>query len=160
MLLGTRVSVELRVFLTAAVIIDDLVAIGVIAVFYTEAINPHYLIASVIVSGLLVALNRGGIYGPLPYAVLGVVLWVCLKIGRQNSDHRWNNWHSNLVAASRRKRVRVADSLCSLAGDVTTLPKICRQALHSLKPCVRCDIKTVNARSLMRPCERSTSFLL
>ena len=77
-LLGTRVSVELRVFLTAAVIIDDLVAIGVIAVFYTEAINLHYLIASVIVSGLLVALNRGGIYGPLPYAVLGVVLWVCL----------------------------------------------------------------------------------
>ena len=77
-LLGTRVSVELRVFLTAAVIIDDLVAIGVIAVFYTEAINLHYLIASVIVSGLLVALNRGGIYRPLPYAVLGVVLWVCL----------------------------------------------------------------------------------
>ena len=77
-LLGTRVSVELRVFLTAAVIIDDLVAIGVIAVFYTEAINLHYLIASVIVSGLLVALNRSGIYRPLPYAVLGVVLWVCL----------------------------------------------------------------------------------
>ena len=77
-LLGTRVSVELRVFLTAAVIIDDLVAIGVIAVFYTEAINPHYLIASVILSGLLVALNRLGIYGPLPYAVLGVALWVCL----------------------------------------------------------------------------------
>jgi Na+:H+ antiporter, NhaA family len=66
------------VFLTAAVIIDDLVAIGVIAVFYTEAINLHYLIASVIVSGLLVALNRSGIYRPLPYAVLGVVLWVCL----------------------------------------------------------------------------------
>ena len=40
-LLGPRVSVELRVFLTAAVIIDDLVAIGVIAVFYTDAINPQ-----------------------------------------------------------------------------------------------------------------------
>ena len=71
-------SVELRVFLTAAVIIDDLVAIGVIAVFYTEAINLHYLIASVVVTGLLVALNRWGIYRPLPYAVLGVVLWICL----------------------------------------------------------------------------------
>lgn len=77
-LLGARVSVELRVFLTAAVIIDDLVAIGVIAVFYTESINPNYLIASVGVTVLLMALNRWGIYRPLPYAVLGVILWICL----------------------------------------------------------------------------------
>jgi len=77
-LLGQRVSVELRIFLTAAVIIDDLVAIGVIAIFYTQAINPNYLIASVLVTGLLVTFNRSGIYGPLPYAVLGVILWVCL----------------------------------------------------------------------------------
>ena len=77
-LLGSRVSVELRVFLTAAVIIDDLVAIGVIAVFYTEAINPGYLVASVLVTGLLVAVNRWGIYGPLPYAILGIALWVCI----------------------------------------------------------------------------------
>ncbi len=77
-LLGARVSVELRVFLTAAVIIDDLVAIGIIAAFYTEAIHTNYLIASVAVTLLLVAMNRWGIYRPLPYAVLGIVLWVCL----------------------------------------------------------------------------------
>lgn len=77
-LLGARVPVELRVFLTAAVIIDDLVAIGVIAVFYTDAINGHYLIASAVVTALLVAMNRWGIYRALPYAVLGIVLWVCL----------------------------------------------------------------------------------
>ena len=80
-LLGARVSVELRVFLTAAVIIDDLVAIGVIAIFYTDAINPNYLIAAVVVIGLLVAFNRSGIYSPLPYAVLGVALWICLHEG-------------------------------------------------------------------------------
>lgn len=77
-LLGERIPIELRVFLTAAVIIDDLVAIGIIAVFYTDAISSHYLIASVIVTLLLVAMNRWGIYRPLPYAVLGIVLWVCL----------------------------------------------------------------------------------
>jgi NhaA family Na+:H+ antiporter len=77
-LLGTRVPVELRVFLTAAVIIDDLVAIGIIAVFYTEAIHSSYLIASGVLAGLLVALNRVGIYRPLPYAALGIVLWFCL----------------------------------------------------------------------------------
>src|SRR4051812_31670332 len=44
-LLGERVPVELRVFLTAAVIIDDIVAIVVIALFYTGAIDANYLIA-------------------------------------------------------------------------------------------------------------------
>jgi Na+:H+ antiporter, NhaA family len=77
-LLGTRVPVELRVFLTAAVIIDDLVAIGIIAAFYTEQIHTNYLIASVAVALLLLAMNRWGIYRPLPYAVFGIVLWVLL----------------------------------------------------------------------------------
>jgi NhaA family Na+:H+ antiporter len=77
-LLGDRVPVELRVFLTAAVIIDDLVAIAVIALFYSSAIDMHYLFASLAVTGLLIALNRWGIYRSLPYAVLGVILWICL----------------------------------------------------------------------------------
>ncbi len=77
-LLGTRVPVELRVFFTAAVIIDDLVAIVVIAFFYTGNIDIHYVLASVAVTGLLAALNQFGVYRSLPYAVLGVVLWVCL----------------------------------------------------------------------------------
>ncbi len=77
-LLGPRVPVELRVFLTAAVIIDDLVAIGIIAAFYTEAIHLNFLVASAVVTLLLVAMNRFGIYRPLPYVVLGIALWVCL----------------------------------------------------------------------------------
>ena len=77
-LLGDRVPVELRVFLTAAVIIDDLVAIAVIALFYSGALNVQYLIASAAVTGLLMALNHWGIYRSLPYTVLGVILWICL----------------------------------------------------------------------------------
>jgi NhaA family Na+:H+ antiporter len=77
-LLGARVPVELRVFLTAAVIIDDLVAIAIIALFYSGAIDPGYLIASAAITALLVAINRWGIYRTLPYAVLGILLWICL----------------------------------------------------------------------------------
>jgi len=77
-LLGARVPVELRVFLTAAVIIDDLVAIGIIAAFYTDAINLNYLAGSAVVTALLVSFNRCGIYSPLPYTLFGVILWVCL----------------------------------------------------------------------------------
>lgn len=77
-LLGDRVSVELRVFLTAAVILDDLVAIVVIALFYSGEINMGYLLASAAATGLLMTLNHWGVYRPLPYAVLGVLLWVCV----------------------------------------------------------------------------------
>ncbi|HZN67043.1 MAG TPA: Na+/H+ antiporter NhaA [Tepidisphaeraceae bacterium] len=77
-LLGDRVPVELRVFLTAAVIIDDIVAIAVIALFYTGAIDTTYLVAGGAVTVALVLLNRAGVYGALPYAVCGVVLWFFL----------------------------------------------------------------------------------
>src|ERR1051326_6580978 len=54
-LLGERVPIELRVFLTAAVIIDDIVAIVVIALFYSGEMNLVYLIAGVVVVALLQA---------------------------------------------------------------------------------------------------------
>jgi NhaA family Na+:H+ antiporter len=77
-LLGDRVPVELRVFLTAAVIMDDLMAIALIALFYTEAIDLQYLLASLAMAGLLAAFNRWGVYRSLPYAMVGVLLWACL----------------------------------------------------------------------------------
>jgi len=77
-LLGDRVPIELRVFLTAAVIIDDIVAIIVIALFYSGEITTIYLILGFAVVVLLTVLNRIGVYGALPYAVCGIVLWFFL----------------------------------------------------------------------------------
>jgi NhaA family Na+:H+ antiporter len=77
-LLGDRVPIELRVFLTAAVIIDDIVAILVIALFYSGEINAGYLVAGGVVTAVLLLLNRAGVYGALPYAVGGVALWFFL----------------------------------------------------------------------------------
>jgi NhaA family Na+:H+ antiporter len=77
-LLGDRVPIELRVFLTAAVIIDDIVAIAVIALFYSGQISTIYLMAGAAVVVLLIILNRIGVYGALPYAVCGIILWFLL----------------------------------------------------------------------------------
>jgi NhaA family Na+:H+ antiporter len=77
-LLGARVPVELRIFLTAAVIVDDLVAIALVAVFYSGKFDPGYAAASAAVAVLLVLVNRSGIYRALPYALLGAILWICL----------------------------------------------------------------------------------
>ncbi|HMN87389.1 MAG TPA: Na+/H+ antiporter NhaA, partial [Bauldia sp.] len=80
-LLGDRVPVELRVFLTAAVITDDLVAIAVVALFYSHHIGLTLLAAAAVVTLLLAGLNRAGVYRALPYAILGIVLWALLHEG-------------------------------------------------------------------------------
>jgi NhaA family Na+:H+ antiporter len=77
-LLGGRVPVELRIFLTAAVVVDDLVAIAIVAVFYSSGLDLQYVAASVVVTVVMAMLNRGGIYAALPYGLLGIVLWGCL----------------------------------------------------------------------------------
>lgn len=79
--LGKRVPVELRVFLTASAIVDDLVAILIVAAFYTTDIQYSYLMAAGGVTIALVLLNKSGFYRPLPYVLLGVLLWFFLHDG-------------------------------------------------------------------------------
>ncbi|MFN4282491.1 MAG: Na+/H+ antiporter NhaA [Alphaproteobacteria bacterium] len=80
-MLGSRVPVELRIFLTAAAIVDDIGAILVVAAFYSGDLNFYYLGGAAGVVGLLALLNRWGIYRVLPYALLGVALWACVYGG-------------------------------------------------------------------------------
>ena len=77
-MLGDRIPIELRVFLTAAVVVDDLVGIVVVALFYTRELHVEFLLASVVVTMCIAALNRIGVYRPLPYAILGLALWYSL----------------------------------------------------------------------------------
>ena len=80
-MMGSRVPVELRIFLTAAAIVDDIGAIGVVAVFYSGAIGIGYLAAAAGAVAALALLNRAHIYSVTPYAVLGIVLWACVHAG-------------------------------------------------------------------------------
>ena len=80
-LLGDRVPVELRVFLTAAVIVDDLIAIVIVALFYSGHLSLPFIGLSVAMTAALVILNRWNVYYPLPYAIGGVVLWFFLHEG-------------------------------------------------------------------------------
>ncbi|HET9520869.1 MAG TPA: Na+/H+ antiporter NhaA [Candidatus Limnocylindrales bacterium] len=77
-LLGSRAPVGLRIFLTALAIVDDLLAVLVIAVFYSSGLSPVALAAAAAVLVALVAANRLGVRRPLVYAVLGVGLWVAI----------------------------------------------------------------------------------
>ena len=74
-LLGSRVPTSLKIFLAALAIVDDLGAVLVIAVFYTEQVAFSWLFAGAIIFGLMLALNRLGVRQPIPYALLAIVLW-------------------------------------------------------------------------------------
>jgi NhaA family Na+:H+ antiporter len=80
-MLGARVPVELRVFLTAAAIVDDIGAIAVVAAFYSDALAWPWLGAAAALVGALVLLNRSGVYRAMPYAVAGFALWICVHEG-------------------------------------------------------------------------------
>ena len=74
-LLGSRVPLSLKVFLTALAIIDDLGAIIIIAFFYTGDLNINYLILIFITFLLLLFINKLKIKIFLPYLILGLFLW-------------------------------------------------------------------------------------
>lgn len=77
-LLGNRIPGPLRIFLMALAIIDDLGAILVIAVFYTNDLSWASLGAAAAVLGVLTALGRAGVGHGFWYAVLGIMLWYLL----------------------------------------------------------------------------------
>jgi NhaA family Na+:H+ antiporter len=80
-LLGARVPVELRIFLTAAAIVDDIGAIIVVAVFYSDSLQWIWLAFAGAAVGFLVLLNRIGVYRAWPYVLTGLVLWACVHAG-------------------------------------------------------------------------------
>ncbi|MEM9330461.1 MAG: Na+/H+ antiporter NhaA [Pseudomonadota bacterium] len=81
-LLGSRVPVTLKIFLLALAIIDDIGAIAIIAVFYTENLSVEMLGMALAGFTLLIGLNRFGIKSITPYALVGLFIWVCvLKSG-------------------------------------------------------------------------------
>jgi NhaA family Na+:H+ antiporter len=77
-LLGKRVPQSLLMFLVALAIVDDLGAVIVIALFYTESLNYNALLMVGVAIFLLVCLNLGGVRRLLPYSLIGIILWIAM----------------------------------------------------------------------------------
>lgn len=74
-MVGNKVPVSIKIFLTALAIVDDLGAILVIAIFYTEAIHWNYLLLSAGVIAILITLNRFNVKKHIFYIIPGIFLW-------------------------------------------------------------------------------------
>ncbi len=74
-LLGNRVPLSLKIFLTALAVIDDLGAIIIIAVFYSSDLNLTNLFIALSIWAVLFALGRFKVYILLPYLIGGVAMW-------------------------------------------------------------------------------------
>lgn len=77
-LLGNKVPVSLKIFLTAFAIIDDLIAIFVIVLFYATGFSLGYLALAVGIFALLLLLNFKKVYWIPIYLILGVVMWYAI----------------------------------------------------------------------------------
>ncbi len=77
-LLASRVPASLRLFLLTVAIVDDIGAVVVIAVFYTQGLHMEWLVASLGVLAVMIALNRFHVDYFWPYILLAVVLWFCV----------------------------------------------------------------------------------
>ncbi len=81
-LFGNKISHSLKVFLVALAIIDDLIAILIIAFFYSSEINLDYLKYALVVSALLWCFNQAKILSLVPYFLIAPFLWIfVLKSG-------------------------------------------------------------------------------
>jgi len=79
-LLGDRIPLSLKVFLTALAIVDDIAAVLVIAVFYTASISGVFLAGAAGCLLVLMMANRLGLRHPVPFALLGIMLWYCVLL--------------------------------------------------------------------------------
>jgi NhaA family Na+:H+ antiporter len=75
--LGSRAPANLKVFLAALAIVDDIGAIVVIAAFYTSQIFWGWLLAGLAILLFIVLLNALGVESPIPYAFAGTAVWFC-----------------------------------------------------------------------------------
>jgi Na+:H+ antiporter, NhaA family len=81
-LLGSRVPVGMKLLLSTIAVVDDLIAIVIIALFYSHGLSLTALAWAGAALALMWLLNRRGVTALTPYLLLGVVLWICvLKSG-------------------------------------------------------------------------------
>jgi NhaA family Na+:H+ antiporter len=81
---GARVSAGLKVFVAAYAVVDDILSILILAIFYPRGLHPEWLLAAAAAAAGLYGLNRARVYAAWPYVIAAVALWVSLHLAGVN----------------------------------------------------------------------------
>jgi len=76
--LGTRVPTALRVFVAALAVVDDILSMLTLAIFYPHALHPEWLLGAAVAVAAMFALNRARVYVGWPYVLVTIALWLAL----------------------------------------------------------------------------------
>jgi Na+:H+ antiporter, NhaA family len=79
--LGDRILIELRVFVAALAVTDDVLSVMTLAIFFSHAFDVYWILAGGVAVVILSASNRWRVYTAWPYAVTAVALWLFLHAG-------------------------------------------------------------------------------
>ncbi|WP_116963368.1 Na+/H+ antiporter NhaA [Fastidiosibacter lacustris] len=77
-LLGSRIPTSLKILVTTIAIFDDIAAIVIIAIFYTNSLSLLSLLGALICLFVLICFNRCGIKILAPFMIVGVIMWFCV----------------------------------------------------------------------------------
>jgi len=91
-LLGQRIPTGLRVFVAALAVVDDILSMLTLAIFYPQAFEVAWLLASAAALGLLFALNRSRVYAGWPYVVVTIARSEERRVGKECRS-RWSPYH-------------------------------------------------------------------
>lgn len=75
-LIGKSIPAGVRLLLLAIAIVDDIIAISVIAIFYTDSLDLIWLLPAVVAIAVMVVMRRAGVWNPLFYVIPGLVVWL------------------------------------------------------------------------------------
>jgi NhaA family Na+:H+ antiporter len=77
-LLGSRIPAGIRLLLLSIAIVDDVIAILIIAVFYSKGLSLVWLVLSLVAFAVVLLMQRGGVAKIWPYWVIGAVVWIAV----------------------------------------------------------------------------------
>ncbi len=77
-LLGSRVPAGLRAFFSTCTVVDDILAILIIAFFYTKSLSIAWLALGILCFFVLIGMNRGGVCSLAPYLIVGGIMWITI----------------------------------------------------------------------------------
>ena len=140
-LLGKRIPTALVTFLVALAIVDDLGAVIVIAIFYTEQINFLPLGLAGVAFLLLISFNRFGIHAILPYFIVGIFMWFFMLESGVHATIAGVLAALTIPSKPKRTPVTLAEDTKGLLSEYEKYPVATDHVMHEKQKAILMNIK-------------------